>query len=166
MARFARAFSARCGKQTFLLWLVNNDASSAHEASQRAGLTTSQYRVTSSPADRVTQYLSAADVGMALIKPCFSKRSSSPTKYGEYLAAGLPIVINRDVGDGAVIAERGGAVALTGTETEDHNAGADELLRLLTQPRTAFRAIAKSLFDVDQIALPAYRRLYSSLVSS
>jgi glycosyltransferase involved in cell wall biosynthesis len=40
-----------------------------------------------------------ADAGIAFIKPCLSKLASSPTKIGEYLAAGLPVVVNTGIGD-------------------------------------------------------------------
>ena len=43
--------------------------------------------------------MAAADVGLFFIKPVFSKTASSPTKMGEMLAVGLPIVANGGVGD-------------------------------------------------------------------
>ena len=36
---------------------------------------------------------------MSFIKPCLSKLSSSPTKVGEYLAAGLPVISTAGIGD-------------------------------------------------------------------
>ena len=43
--------------------------------------------------------LKLADCAISFIKPSFSKQASSPTKVGEYLACGLPIVANGGVGD-------------------------------------------------------------------
>ena len=40
---------------------------------------------------------------VSLIRPCFSKLSSSPTKLGEYLSCGLPCIGNKGVGDVAEI---------------------------------------------------------------
>ena len=48
---------------------------------------------------RVSDYLNTADVGIFFIKPCFSKIASCPTKFAEYLACGLPVVINSRIGD-------------------------------------------------------------------
>ena len=162
MARFVRAYALRTGKKAFLLWTVNHDAHIAREASERAGLPASDYRIVSTGAEQMPDVLSAADVGLALIKPCFSKRSSSPTKYAEYLAMGLPIVISRDVGDGAAIEREGGAVALG--ESPDVVSAVDKLERLRTEPREHFRRLAERLFDVDRVALPIYRRLYERLM--
>ena len=47
----------------------------------------------------VPRYLSVADSGIFFIKSTFSKQACSPIKLGEYLASGLPVVINSNVGD-------------------------------------------------------------------
>ena len=110
-------------------------------------------------------HVRGGDAAVALIRPCFSKRSSSPTKYAEALAVGLPLLISRDVGDGADIEERGGAVGLaypiSPGARED---AARRLVRLMEKPRAHFRALAREMFDVDTVAVPAYRRLYERLV--
>ena len=116
--------------------------------------------------EEVPAYLSAADVGLALIKPSFSKRSSSPTKYAEYLAMGLPVLISGQVGDGRVIADRGGGVALDRFDATSYAEAADELDALRASPRTHFRDLAAALFDIETVAIPAYRRLYRELLGS
>jgi glycosyltransferase involved in cell wall biosynthesis len=167
MARLVKRFGDRTGRRTFLYWLVNNDAEIARTASVRAGLRPDEIAVRSVPSDQVPAHLAAGDVGLAMIKPCFSKRSSSPTKYAEYLAVGLPIVISRDVGDGARLEAAGGAAAL-GEEVDDEalDDAVDRLLSLLPAARSHFRALAESEFDVDAVALPRYRRLYGALMES
>lgn len=47
----------------------------------------------------IPSFAHAADVSIFFIKPSFSKISSSPTKMGELLAMGIPIVCNSGVGD-------------------------------------------------------------------
>lgn len=49
--------------------------------------------------EEVASEIAAADLGIAFILPTYSKRASSPTKVGEYLACGLPVVINAGIGD-------------------------------------------------------------------
>ena len=131
MARFARAFRDVTGRTVFLLWTANNGHEIARAASERAGLSPDEYRIISSSSDEVADVLSAGDAGLALIKPCFSKKSSSPTKYAEYLAVGLPIIINRDVGDGVEVERAGGAVALGEVMDDDEMRDAVEKLKSL-----------------------------------
>jgi len=164
MARFVKTFSDVTGRAVHLLWLVNNAPEIARAASREAGLAESQVTVLGVPAAEVPRHLAAGDAAVALIRPCFSKRSSSPTKYAEALAVGLPLLISRDVGDGAEIEERGGAVGLgypiaPGAMEE----AARRLARLMEKPRAHFRTLAREMFDVDTVALPAYRRLYERL---
>lgn len=167
MARLVRTFADETGRKVFLLWTVNNDQELAKGASERAGLAPDQYRITSTAAENMTEWLSAGDVGLALIKPCFSKKSSSPTKYAEYLAIGMPVVISRDVGDGAVLERAGGGVAL-GEEVDAPalKAAVAALAPLVGAPRERYRAVAQQLFDVDGVALPVYRDLYRKLIEN
>ena len=43
--------------------------------------------------------LSFSNYALFFIKPCYSKISSSPTKHGEIMAMGIPVITNRGVGD-------------------------------------------------------------------
>jgi glycosyltransferase involved in cell wall biosynthesis len=164
MARFVKVFGRVTGRPVHLLWLVNNAPEIARRAIRDAGLTEGEATVLGAAAVEVPRYLSAADAAVALIRPCFSKRSSSPTKYAEALAVGLPLLISRDVGDGAGLEEREGAVGLGDPAApgamED---AARRLARLMEKPRAHFRGLAREMFDVDTVAMPAYRRLYEQL---
>ncbi len=165
MARFVRAYREETGKKAFLLWVVNNDEAIARQASLAGGLDEGSYAVRSATPDKVPEWLSAADAGLALIKPCFSKKSSSPTKYAEYLSVGLPIVISRDVGDGAEIERADGAVALGETiDDAELTRGARAIDALATRGRAFFRGVAERLFDVEKVAIPVYLSLYEKLV--
>lgn len=48
--------------------------------------------------DEIPQYLSITDLGIMFIKPTYSKMSSSPTKFAEFLAMDIPVLCN-DIGD-------------------------------------------------------------------
>ena len=53
----------------------------------------------------VPQLLKASDVNISLIRPVYSKISSSPTKLGEVLSMGIPVIVNAGVGDVQSITE-------------------------------------------------------------
>lgn len=165
MAEFVARFKHEAAHSVHLLWIVNNAPEAATAASMAAGLRTTEFSVRQAPPAEVPAYLSASDAALALIRPCFSKRSSSPTKYAECLASGLPLVISRDVGDGHVLEARGVAVALPFPPTPaDFAESARRLRALLSRPRDSFRALAEELFDIDSVALPAYERLYEGFL--
>jgi glycosyltransferase involved in cell wall biosynthesis len=54
----------------------------------------------------VPNYIAATDINLSFIKPVYSKISSSPTKLGEVLAMGIPVVTNSGVGDVKEIVEK------------------------------------------------------------
>lgn len=49
--------------------------------------------------DQVPVELDNIDVGLSFIQPHFAKLASCPTKVGEYLAAGIPVISNSGIGD-------------------------------------------------------------------
>lgn len=44
-------------------------------------------------------YISLSEFSLFFIKPCYSKISSSPTKHGEIMMMGVPIITNSGIGD-------------------------------------------------------------------
>ncbi len=165
MSDFVRTFRDQTHRRVRLLWMVNNDPERVVGVGREAGLSPGEMSaVTATPAE-VPDYLSAADVGLALVRPSFSKRSSSPTKYAECLALGLPLVICRDVGDGAEIESAGGAVGLPyPARTTDLAAGAAKLEALLSLGREHFRKVARTLFDLEEVGVPRYEQIYRDLL--
>lgn len=47
----------------------------------------------------VPKYICAADIGFALIYPTHSMKAAVPTKLGEYLLCGLPVIASANIGD-------------------------------------------------------------------
>ena len=47
----------------------------------------------------VGKWVSACDAALFFIRSCYSKQASCPTKFGECLACGVPVVANGGVGD-------------------------------------------------------------------
>jgi glycosyltransferase involved in cell wall biosynthesis len=50
--------------------------------------------------------LSLSDYSVFFIKPCYSKKSSSPTKHAEIMSMGIPVITNQGVGDVKEIVEK------------------------------------------------------------
>jgi glycosyltransferase involved in cell wall biosynthesis len=131
------------------------------------GLTEQHYTIRRSASADVASYLSASDAGLAFIKPCFSKLASSPTKTAEYLACGLPVIINAGVGDSdqLVTRERVGAL-VTDFNTEEYKRAAAEVFVMLEDvegTRSHTRNVAERLFNVRGIGLERYARLYDKV---
>jgi hypothetical protein len=116
------------------------------------------------PASRaqIPQIIAAADYGLFFIKPVFSKKASSPTKMGEFLALELPVVTNTGVGDvEKIIRETGGGVLIG---TFDNNAYQKALDKLdgLKWNMERWRSRSRCLLDLNA-AIDRYDAIYASL---
>jgi glycosyltransferase involved in cell wall biosynthesis len=103
--------------------------------------------------------------GMALIKPCFSKIASAPTKLAEYLGCGVPCVGNVGVGDmEEILRGREVGVALDNMSEAAIREGVGQLLQLASQAdlQRRCRMVAEELFSVDA-AVASYDSIYRQL---
>jgi glycosyltransferase involved in cell wall biosynthesis len=133
---------------------------------QRAGVPNNSFSITRVTPDMVGRHLSAADVAISFIRPCPSKVSSSPTKIGEYLAAGLPIVSSAGVGDiDRLIGEADTGVLVSTFDRDSYARAACRLLELASDTATAARciAVARQSLSTEEVAIPAYDRLYRAV---
>lgn len=68
-------------------------------AAEKAGVDLSRIRVYKASRLEVVQLLSITQFSIFFIKPAYSKKASSPTKLGELLSMGIPVICNANVGD-------------------------------------------------------------------
>lgn len=125
------------------------------------------------PAEKLHAELAKAHAGLSFIKPCLSKFASSPTKIGEYLAAGLPVITTAGIGDVDQLLsssklegrETIGVTVSEFTETAYQRA-VQKLLRLWADLETPKRCrmAARKHRNLEQLGWEAYRLLYQKLV--
>jgi len=148
-----------------LLFLIVTQADPAPMLSEldRHGIGSEDYRVLRAEHEDIGRYLAAADVGISFVKPCFSKISSSPTKVGEYLAAGLPVVSTAGIGDVDALLRDNGVGALVAEFTEAaYEAAAATVAELRADPATRERclATAREQLSLHEVGIPRYDALY------
>jgi glycosyltransferase involved in cell wall biosynthesis len=118
--------------------------------------------VRSATREEVPQWLAAADLGLFFVRPVWSKKGASPTKMGELLAAGLPVIANAGVGDVAEIVRECGAGAVVDSfDRAAYDRAIDELEATPRSPE-AIREAARRWFDLE-VGITAYDRIYRSM---
>jgi glycosyltransferase involved in cell wall biosynthesis len=152
------------------LWLTQGDPGWVQDLMQGRDISDSQYTVKSVQPIDVASYLSASDTGVAFFKPGLSKLATSPTKVAEYLACGLPIVMNSGIGDSdqLITKEKVGALIREFTAQEYAQAAShvQHFIANVEGARRHVRDVAKRLFDVTEVGLERYARLYEDVVGS
>lgn len=142
------------------------DREPALAALRARGIGADDYRLTQSAPGEIGRFLAAADAGIAFIRPCLSKISSSPTKIGEYLAGGLPVVSGRGIGD---VDEQlgGGRVGVLVDAFDDaHHGEAARALRAMIEDATTAdrcRGVARDRLSLDSVGIPRYAAVYRAL---
>jgi glycosyltransferase involved in cell wall biosynthesis len=161
MLDFFTVYASRNRKPRFLFVTADDAQSIRHAASER-GIDPKALLVLSATRDEVPRLIAAADLGIFFIRPVFSKMASSPTKMGEMLAVGLPIVANAGVGDvESMIDDIGCGVAIRDF-TPDAYASALDHLESLGTSSAARRERALPWFDVN-LGIERYDKIYRQL---
>lgn len=155
--------------QTFALILTQRDKEKVVTKLKENGFSEQDYFVDSVSHVEIPRYLNASDVAISFIKPCYSKQASSPTKNAEYLASGLPIIVNSGVGDTDEIVAKNkiGVIVqdLNSTGYQKALAELEELSENVNNLGEICREKAKSEFDLQTVGGARYRSLYQKTLA-
>jgi glycosyltransferase involved in cell wall biosynthesis len=125
-------------------------------------------RIIIDPAKReeVPTYLSLAHAAIFLIQPVFSKSGSSPTKHGEMLGMGLPVIANAGVGDvDRIIEETGSGLLIDEFSTDAYNHAIEKIDDLLKIPVSTLQAAAHKYYSLEE-GVKKYNAIYESISDS
>ena len=143
-------------------------------ALQSHGVPANELRVASTGFDAMPAALASADAAISFAEPRFSKIASSPVKVAEYLACGVPVILNRGVGDSDALIDEvcrpGDGAGPIGVDAgrlspTELDTAAAALAKLTVGPgeRARARALAERDFSLQSVGVARYRRLYQAL---
>jgi glycosyltransferase involved in cell wall biosynthesis len=148
-----------------MLILNQRDHALVAAAAERVGVARDALTVIGVRPDEMPEQLARACVGIALVRQSPSKAASSAVKVAEYLACGLPVIVNAGLGDVSdqVRATRAGHVVDDYSDFSIERAGA-AVIELAETPayRERARALAEAeydLLDATERYAAIYRRL-------
>jgi hypothetical protein len=151
-----------------LAFLVLTQAPPTSMASElvSAGIPESAYRITSADPAAMGGYLAMGEFAICFCRPTFARIASSPTKIGEYLGAGLPVVSGPEIGDGdELLSGRRVGVIVDAFCGRSYETAAREVLQLASDPasRVRCREVAREVYSLQEVGIPRYDRLYRRL---
>jgi glycosyltransferase involved in cell wall biosynthesis len=137
------------------------------ETFDRVGIESKDYSVErAAPAD-VLKIVRGAHLAISFRKPTFSQIAASPTKIPEYLACGLPVVVNDGVGDTTEIirSDTLGAV-IDEFSVEAYRNAIDQIETIMADDGLQSRCIesARRRFDLVTVGGARYRAMYEEIV--
>jgi glycosyltransferase involved in cell wall biosynthesis len=155
---------------SFFLWLTQGDQLIVDNAMSAASISRDDYAVRSVAPRTIPTWLSASDAGIAFYRPGISRLGTSPIKISEYLACGLPVVVNAGVGDSdALISREKIGVAVRDFQDAEYAKAAHAIADFAAAPeeiRRRTRVVAETFFDLRQTGVERYARLYAHVLGS
>jgi glycosyltransferase involved in cell wall biosynthesis len=167
MFRFAAILKSTWSDASFRI-LTGSNRKQVVSAAENAGLSATCLSISRVAPEVVSHELSTADVGLCFVNPTEAKVASCPTKLGEYLACGLPVVATDGVGDvsGILQSNRVGVVVQHDDESSWQNV-VEQLAKLLRDPelRKRCRRVAEQNFGLADGA-DNYLRIYDEMTGN
>lgn len=147
-----------------LVFFTPDSAETIEQAAHAMGVPLAALRVRRLRREEVPSGLALAHAGLFFIQPSYSKTASSPTKLGELLGMGLPVISNAGVGDSDWLAERfkiGPVVSRF--DRSEYERAARELDEHLLTPGERRRAIAQEYFSLER-GVELYDEVYQRVL--
>ncbi|MEO7317119.1 MAG: glycosyltransferase [Ginsengibacter sp.] len=145
---------------TRFLFITPHQHEIIFEMARKHSISENKILVRHAQRDDVPILLSLSTYSIFFIKPCYSKQASSPTKHGEIMAMGIPLVTNKGVGDVAEIVQNyNSGIVLNNFEKESLAAAAKLLSKGIPFDPERIRAGALEYYDL-QNAIEKYKEIY------
>jgi len=128
------------------------------------GIAQASIRIQKASRKELPALLSMSSLSLFFIKPSFSKTASSPTKMGELMGMGIPLVCNANVGDVEHIMNntQAGYVLHDFSDAAFKDA-VHELVKLQAIPKEKIRQGAQKWYSLDE-GVRKYSEVYKCLV--
>lgn len=148
-----------------LLFVTQEPAEMVLEAARKVpSLEPTDFLVKPATRKEVPGLIAASDLNLFFIKQSYSKKASSPTKLGEILAMGLPVICNDGVGDVADIIRRtDGGFVVSDLAAAGYAAAAASIPQLLQKDGRQLRVKAQEYYDLET-AIGRYAGEYQRLL--
>lgn len=154
-------------KNAHFLILTHIGKDTVKDTCKRRGLSLDEFSVEEVEFEEMPDYIKLAEIGIFFIKPVFSKRSSCPTKFAEYLACGLPVLINAGIGDtDKIVEEHKLGVVINEFTKESYLSKINILLELMKEKDLVSercRRVAQEIFSLDK-GVSQYFDIYNKVL--
>ncbi|MBI1286927.1 MAG: glycosyltransferase [Flavobacteriales bacterium] len=145
------------------LFITPDEPKSILDAARKRGIPADRFAIDSAKREEVPTFLSLANAAIFFIKPVFSKSGSSPTKHGEMLGMGLPVIANVGVGDvDSITEDTKSGILVEEFTTEAYEKAVDQIDELLRIPTSTLQAAAQKYYSLEE-GVERYDSVYRSV---
>ncbi len=145
-------------------FITQEEAQPLYDLAKEKGIPTTSVIVTKATRKEVPLYLSISNASLFFIKPSFSKQASSPTKQGEIMSMGVPLICNKGIGDtDQILIESETGSVVERFDNEEYDRIINELNIIVSEPiHLKIRSAAIHYFSLTD-GIKKYSEVYNSL---
>ncbi|MBX2958857.1 MAG: glycosyltransferase [Flavobacteriales bacterium] len=145
------------------LIITPDDKKTIYDLGRKYKLEPEDFRIQFVQRNQLPMVAYASNVSIFFIKPSYSKKASSPTKMGELLAMGIPIICNNNVGDvEEIINTTGGGFCITEMNEANFTKIVDSLEQFADFIGSHVREKSRDYYDLQK-GLNLYISVYKEL---
>lgn len=127
-------------------------------------LSKNDIKVIEATREQVPFFTKASDINLSFIKPSYSKMASSPTKLGEVLAMGIPVICN-NIGDvKSIIEETDSGICIDKCNSKNYKKIVMGISRILDLNKNKIRENAFNYYDLERgnkLYIETYKKMLS-----
>ncbi len=160
------AFLLNSKPELRFLFLSQDDLTELRNYAADIGIPQSYIIQISARRSEVPSVISLMTVSVFFILPAFSKLASSPTKQGELMAMGIPVICNDNVGDTAEVVEKYNAgIVLSNFNNLEYQSIVDHWDELISRSPDSIRFGAKTYFSLSK-GVNQYFNVYNRVLDN
>lgn len=144
------------------LFITGDSPEIIYNAALKHNINPSELIVKKADRNEVPLFLLACNISLFFIKPSFSKKASSPTKMGEILGLGLPLICNSGVGDVGEIMTLLPEAVINEFNDNEYERICSNLDAILATEKTKFIELAKQHYELNT-GVETYFSIYKEL---
>lgn len=165
MLLFFKSFQQHLPNAKFLI-ITTEDSGYFIKKASEMGIKEKAIIFTSSSRKDLPSLLSLCKASVFFIKPAFSKIASSPTKLGELMSMGIPVICNTGIGDtDEIISASGCGVICYSLNETGFNEAALKFLQMMTaKSKEQIRMEAKKYFSLEN-GVKKYIEIYQQRIT-
>lgn len=149
---------------SIFLFVTKDNPDKIIKVAVKLGISKDKIKIVSSERKMMPSYIGVSDCSIFFILPCYSKIGSSPTKMGEIMNLGIPIVCNPGVGDVEEIMEKTMPQILVKTFTQNAYKSAVNNLIKTNFNKTKIINTSHEIYSL-QLGSRKYIEIYSELLN-
>lgn len=152
---------------SIFLFLTKDNPQIVLENLSKFDIDSSRVRIRGMNREELPKAMAISDFSIFFILPTFSKQASSPTKQGELLSMGIPVIANGNVGDSDYYFDKYPVIgqAISSFNDSAYQSAIDNIESLTNSDENQIREVASANFDL-QDAVKTYKGIYEKLLDN